>query len=98
MSPARFRRAADVAPSARRRTRPPSRTGSVESGWSRKEQDAQYTSAWEARTCTCESMAARESGNNEPFVELMEDVIHALDRLDRCDYGKKRVNGSAISV
>jgi hypothetical protein len=98
MSPARSRRAADVAPSARRRTRPPSRTASVESSRSRKEQESQYMRAWDASSYTSGSMTAWESENDTPIADLMEDIIHALGRLERRDNGKRREGRSAISV
>jgi hypothetical protein len=98
MSPASSRRAADAAPFARRRTRAPSRTGSAESRRSRKEQEAQHGSAWEANVCTSGSVTAWESENDEPFAEMLEDVIHALDRLGRRNMGEKRAGRSPISV
>ena len=43
-------------------------------------------------------MTAWESENDEPIADLMEDIIHALDRLGRRDNGKNGAGRSAISV
>ena len=98
MAPASSRRAADVAPSVRRRTRLPSRTGSAESVGSRKEQESQCTGAWEASDYTSRSMTAWESENDEPIADMLVDIFHALDRLGRRDNGKRSAGRSAISV
>lgn len=92
------RRAAVAAPSARRRTRPPSRTGLAESGASEKSEHLLCLSDWGADSCTSGSMTAWESGNDEPIADLIEDIFHALDRLECRDAGKKRANRSSISV
>lgn len=98
MPPASSRHAADVAPSARRRTRPPSRTGSAK-GWRiEKEQEPQHWSAWEASNYRSGSMTAWESENDEPMAEMLEDIFHALDRLGRRDLEKRSADRSAISV
>jgi hypothetical protein len=96
MSPASSPRAADAAPSARRRTRPPSRTGSAESRKSWEALDLQCATL-EASSYTSGSVTAWESENDEPIAELMEDIFNALDRLERRDMGK-RAGRSALSV
>jgi hypothetical protein len=98
MPPASSRRAADVAPFARRRTRPPSRTGSIESSTREKEQDLQYASVLEAADYMSGYIPTWVSENDEPMAEMMEDVFHALERLVRRDSGKKQVGRSTISV
>ena len=55
-------------------------------------------SAWEASSYTSGSTTAWESENDEPIAELMEDIFHALDRLERRDTGTKRALSSAVSV
>jgi hypothetical protein len=87
------RRAADAAPFARRKIRPPSRTGSVESGRSEKEQEWQHGSV-----CDTAEYTGEESGSDEPIAEMMEDIFHALERLARRDSGKKRTSRSTILV
>jgi hypothetical protein len=93
MFPASSRRAADAAPFARRKTRPPSRTGSIEGGRSEKEQEWQHGSVCDTAEDTWE-----ESGNDTPMVEMTEDIFHALERLARRDSGKKRTSRSTILV
>jgi hypothetical protein len=44
------------------------------------------------------SVTAWESENDEPIAEMLEDVIHALDRLGRRDMREKRTGRSPISV
>jgi hypothetical protein len=63
-----------------------------------EELDVQYTCAWEARSYTSRSMAAWESGHNDPVAELMEDIFHALDRVDCRDSGEKSAGKSAFLV
>jgi hypothetical protein len=91
MAPASSRRAADVAPSARRKIRPPSRTGSAESRRSWKETEARHAHVWEANEYT-------QSENDESIAEMMEDICHALERLGRRDHGRKREGRSAFLV
>jgi hypothetical protein len=54
--------------------------------------------AWDASSYTSGSMTAWESENDTPIADLMEDIIHALGRLERRDNGKRREGRSAISV
>jgi hypothetical protein len=93
MFPASSRRAVDAAPFARRKTRPPPKTGSVEGGRSKIEQEWQHGSVCDTAECTQE-----EFGNNTLMVEMMEDLFHALERLARRDCGRKRMGRSTISV
>jgi hypothetical protein len=60
--------------------------------------DLQRSSAWGTGSYTAGSATAWESENDEPIAELMEDIFHALDRLDHRDTGKRREGVSAISV
>ncbi|KAJ4367507.1 hypothetical protein N0V83_007090 [Neocucurbitaria cava] len=53
-------------------------------------------SAWEASGYTSGSTTAWESENEEPIAELMEDIFHALDRLQRRDTATKRATESAF--
>lgn len=88
-----------AAPSPRRRTRPPSRTASAERRWSRKELESQYTNAWEARGYNSGSVMGCDSDDDEPVANVLDDVIHALDRLGRRGMGEKRAaRGGAFSV
>lgn len=97
MPSASSRRAAAAAPSARQRTRPPSRTGSVESRTSRKSDDW-HTSTWEADSFASGSTTAWESENDQPIAGLFYDIFHALRRLERRGNGKKRALGSSTPV
>lgn len=78
MLPVRSRRAVDGAPSARPRTRQPSRTGSDESRGNWKELEAQ---TWSASSHMSESMTAWESENDEPIADMMDDIVLALNRI-----------------
>lgn len=98
MHPASSRRVADVAPSARRRTRPPSRIGSAESLGNRKELESQYANVWRAYEETVEAMTTWVSESDELDTEMAEDIFHALGRLERRDYGKRRPGRSAAPV
>jgi hypothetical protein len=98
MFPASSRRAADVAPFARQKTRPVSRTGLIESGRSEKEQESRYASDFEAADFTSGTMPTWESENDQPTAEMMEEMFHALERLARRDSGKNRADRSTISV
>jgi hypothetical protein len=98
MSPASSRRAAAAAPSARRRIRPLLRTGSAESGWDRKSEDLKFSSAWDSSSYISGSTTAWESENDEPIAELMEDIFHALGRLECRDIGGKSSSRSPVLV
>ena len=105
MSPtANSRRADAVAPYARRRTRPPSRTGSTESvkSWvsAISEKDALD---WSATAASCGTSGIvteldSQSEHGEHAAEMIENISQALDRLDRRVGGMKRVNEGAITV
>jgi hypothetical protein len=98
MSPASSRRAAAVAPSAKRRTLPLSRIGSAENDWDRKSGDSQLSGGWDSSSYILGSIAAWESKIDEPIAELMEDIFYALGRLECRDIGGKRSSRSPISV
>lgn len=55
--------------------------------------------AWKWNNYTSGSMTARESGNDEPIADLMEDILPVLERLERRGAGKnKGTNTTAFSV
>jgi hypothetical protein len=55
--------------------------------------------AWETSSCTSADMAAWASENGEPIAGLMEDVVHALERLECRSAGQnKGTDRDALSV
>jgi hypothetical protein len=98
MPPASSRHAADVAPFASPRTRPPLRIGSAESRTSTKKQESHHLSACDAYSYISGSIQTWPFGKDEPVAESIEVIFQALERLERREYGEKRVDRSALSV
>jgi hypothetical protein len=60
--------------------------------------ESQFTSAWEANGYTLGTVTPWESEKDEPIADMLDDVIHALDRLGRRNMGEKRADRGAFSV
>src|SRR5205085_1173449 len=98
MSPAASsRRAAVAAPYARRRIRQRSRTGSDENGSSRNSRWKENMSDSEANSCTSGSVTCQQA-EGENITKLMENICHAMDRLERRNSAQRRGDENAISV
>jgi hypothetical protein len=95
MSPVSSHCAAAVAPSARPKTLPLSRTGSAEQAWDRKSGNMQLE-----HVCnyTSGSTPAWESENDWPIAELIADMYQALDRLECSSAGDKSSSRRLIPV
>ena len=55
-------------------------------------------SAWETSSYISGGMSTWESENDEPMADMLQDMFHALDRLERRNNGKRSAGRSAISV
>lgn len=88
------------APYARRETRPSLRTGSAERrNWKwKKKSDVSFSEASEKNSDSTGCVTAWKFEEGEPIMELMEDIVNVLERLEMRDKGKRREGGNGILV
>ena len=94
------RRDAVDAPYARRETRPSLRTGSTERrNWKwKKKSDVSFSEASEKNSDSTGCVTAWKFEEGKPIMELMEDIVNVLERLERRGKGERREGDNGILV
>jgi len=94
------RRDAVDAPYVRREIWPSLRTGSAERrSWKwKKKSGVSFSEVSEKNSDSTGCVTAWKSEEGEPIMELMEDIVNVLERLERRDKGKRREGDNGILV